>query len=726
MILVRDTPSYAFLIGLLIVFLRSFYSEHHILVPGANRGEFTSLTGNSVQISGTKVSSLLKNRSVIIADIISSHSLAVEIPMNVLPGYSSSTETTNAKLQIYFISRPLKGGIHAPLSVDEMDKRAIAQFFALLRTSPETESSLNYFEFGIKELRQFLEVFITESERLFFVESKVSPQNRSRAKSLIVFGSKPTSMARERGSSLHSIEAKVSPVLNLKPLFEAFQSADHESCSDKLADCITKDQSRVSESPIASSESSPSRLNRPSISELWENQILRKLDATVNEVVDSYNESSDRQNTIHSISEQSWNVSNDIHPRNAIDSTRSPVNKNHDRPYEGVGCNELSRNPSSDPYLASDSSLPTLHTSIFADIAPSDITKQAIGCLRMLCETTAKEIIHSSIFSRISMEKQRIAYQQILSSLESHVCNELHDILVMLLTLEHKDEVITLYLGIRQVLKKLQNFILENPILDIDCAALVSPSSPDKTNPLQSINSPSPSEDLLPFRLSYEKSTQELLSKTKSQSTMQSLFRHTVDGSHGLTTIQQRISEEVVKSLHIAKFLQIPTKFICDFDEAIQLLLTVEHARTPLEKLQVFKNVCECARRLIELSLLERRYDLHEIDFGADDMLNILTLLIIRAAEKDVESPDEVPRSSSEISHTLRNVDSVGSNAQRGSDLSSRVGKTLDIRKLGLISHLPVHIALCEKFRLEDISLSALGYHSAHFQQVLNFFIDDS
>jgi hypothetical protein len=129
--------------------------SHHILdtaPPGLPRGEFRTLSGRAVVVT----------QSAIIAgsgftetgresSILSSTSIAVEIPSDGAPGSKSQ-----GKLQLYFISRPLEGGIEAPRSVDELTPDGIRKFLAMLRSAPDAEAAFYQLEAGIRDVEKFL------------------------------------------------------------------------------------------------------------------------------------------------------------------------------------------------------------------------------------------------------------------------------------------------------------------------------------------------------------------------------------------------------------------------------------------------------------------------------------------------------------------------------------------------------------------------------------------
>ncbi len=107
---------------------------HHVLrrKEGADaRGEFTTLSDRTVAVSGSRLSAGAGFPAPASAALLDSKSKFVE-----LPGGASG------KLQLYFISRPLEGGIDAPASFDEMTEAALGELLGFLRMSPGAEAPL--------------------------------------------------------------------------------------------------------------------------------------------------------------------------------------------------------------------------------------------------------------------------------------------------------------------------------------------------------------------------------------------------------------------------------------------------------------------------------------------------------------------------------------------------------------------------------------------------------
>ena len=105
---------------------------HHILrrKEGA-RGEFTTLSKRVVTVTGMRLSAGEGFPAPASAALLDSKAKHVE-----LPGGAAG------KLQLYYISRPLEGGIDAPASIDEVTEAALGELMGFLRMSPGAEAPL--------------------------------------------------------------------------------------------------------------------------------------------------------------------------------------------------------------------------------------------------------------------------------------------------------------------------------------------------------------------------------------------------------------------------------------------------------------------------------------------------------------------------------------------------------------------------------------------------------
>lgn len=121
-------------------------AENHILRPGGTRGEFITLTGRKVTITGTEVHTNGGFTRPVVAKIVATQSLPVQLPARKGPTGADGSAGADlpageGKLHVYFITRPLEGGIAAPSSVDEMSETDVMKLLGLLRSCPDTEAT---------------------------------------------------------------------------------------------------------------------------------------------------------------------------------------------------------------------------------------------------------------------------------------------------------------------------------------------------------------------------------------------------------------------------------------------------------------------------------------------------------------------------------------------------------------------------------------------------------
>jgi len=112
--------------------------RHHLLRRGGGGGsssprggDFTTLSGRAVTLSGMRLCAGAGFPAPASAALLDSKAKHVE-----LPGGSSG------KLQLYYISRPLEGGIDAPATFDDVSETALAELLGFLRMSPGAEAPL--------------------------------------------------------------------------------------------------------------------------------------------------------------------------------------------------------------------------------------------------------------------------------------------------------------------------------------------------------------------------------------------------------------------------------------------------------------------------------------------------------------------------------------------------------------------------------------------------------
>jgi hypothetical protein len=121
--------------------------EHHIVGRDASgvRGDFTTLSGRRVHISGTRMSAGRGFAAPVDAAVLSSQTLSVALPDGV-----------EGRLHVYFISRPLEGGNSAPGSVDQLSQKELSALRGFLRLSPEAEAPLADLAAAVRELADAL------------------------------------------------------------------------------------------------------------------------------------------------------------------------------------------------------------------------------------------------------------------------------------------------------------------------------------------------------------------------------------------------------------------------------------------------------------------------------------------------------------------------------------------------------------------------------------------
>jgi hypothetical protein len=135
--------------------------------------------------------------------------------------------------------------------------------------------------------------------------------------------------------------------------------------------------------------------------------------------------------------------------------------------------------------------------------------------------------------------------------------------------------------------------------------------------------------------------------------------------------------------------LQISAKFRCDYTSAIDKLVSVLSAPTPLQKLHLLRDVTTEIVACVERSLEGKGIDLSDVDLGADDVLSILTYVLIQA-------------------HARGPVKDCGTSAA---------------------ADLPVQLAYIQRFRQAGsgpLDKSHLGYIFANVGQALGFFGADA
>lgn len=131
---------------IILIFLQ--FIEHHILISSATkRGEFKTLSGRTVTVSGNDIITGNGFPIPVTSSILASPTIPVELPST---GANNETTTISANLKIYFLSRPLEGGIAAPSRIDELQSKNIRGYIGFLRSFPDSEPIFTELE---KELK---------------------------------------------------------------------------------------------------------------------------------------------------------------------------------------------------------------------------------------------------------------------------------------------------------------------------------------------------------------------------------------------------------------------------------------------------------------------------------------------------------------------------------------------------------------------------------------------
>jgi hypothetical protein len=168
-------------------------AEHHVLAPSSKRGEFRTLSGRTVVISGAEIVTTSGFSTKVAAQILASPVIAVELPADSSSSSSSASAAASGdastsagplgdtgtspkpgNLRIYFISRPLEGGNATPSRVDELEPRGIRAYLGLLRSSPDAEPAFAELEAGVKEVLRLLDRPAPPSQRVAAAQAELS------------------------------------------------------------------------------------------------------------------------------------------------------------------------------------------------------------------------------------------------------------------------------------------------------------------------------------------------------------------------------------------------------------------------------------------------------------------------------------------------------------------------------------------------------------------------
>ena len=128
--------------------------QHHVLAPaaGAPRGEFRTLSGRTAVVTPTSVVTGAGFAARVEATILAAATLAVELP----PADGGADAGGARRLQLYFLSRPLEGGLAAPSRVDELTADGIRKYLALLQSAPDVDACFAELEAGTNEIARAL------------------------------------------------------------------------------------------------------------------------------------------------------------------------------------------------------------------------------------------------------------------------------------------------------------------------------------------------------------------------------------------------------------------------------------------------------------------------------------------------------------------------------------------------------------------------------------------
>jgi hypothetical protein len=132
--------------------------RHHVLepAPGAPRGEFRTLSGRTAVVTATSVVTGAGFAARVEATILAASTIAVELPPAAADVGTAGGARRQGRLQLYFLSRPLEGGLAAPSSVDELTADGIRKYLALLRSAPDVDACFEELEEGVGEIARGL------------------------------------------------------------------------------------------------------------------------------------------------------------------------------------------------------------------------------------------------------------------------------------------------------------------------------------------------------------------------------------------------------------------------------------------------------------------------------------------------------------------------------------------------------------------------------------------
>lgn len=121
--------------------------EHHILKRSEPRGRFTTLSGRTVTVTGLRMTTGSGFAEKVDTSVLSSQTVSVALPGGL-----------SGRLHLYFLSRPLVGGIAAPARLDELSPTQLAALNGFLRLAPDAEAPLADLRAGVRKLARALSV----------------------------------------------------------------------------------------------------------------------------------------------------------------------------------------------------------------------------------------------------------------------------------------------------------------------------------------------------------------------------------------------------------------------------------------------------------------------------------------------------------------------------------------------------------------------------------------
>ena len=151
--------------------------ENHILRSTGTRGEFESLNGKRAIITGTEVITGAGYKEQLAARILGTERVSIVIPDDAAGGGSSSSSSSAGSnagsrqpapsssrfVSLYFLARPLEGGLAAPSSVQDIEHSAAMRMIAMFRASSETEAVFAELTRVIADVKVELEANPTEA-----------------------------------------------------------------------------------------------------------------------------------------------------------------------------------------------------------------------------------------------------------------------------------------------------------------------------------------------------------------------------------------------------------------------------------------------------------------------------------------------------------------------------------------------------------------------------------